>query len=472
MVRSIYAKIFLWFWVALAGVTASVVLITVVGGSQPLGRRWMAVTTDLCARGAVDLYTQGGKPALDQYLSNIERAFGIHAALLDPRGQDILGRGVPPGTEEVLAFVRRTGKTRFHASMTWNGAALVPTPQGDFVFVAQVNPWKMFWERGSVRGLSLKLLIALLSTGLLCAILAGHIARPIRALQAAAGRLADGDLSVRVIPAIPPRNDELADLARDFDRMAERIQMLLQKQQELLGDISHELRSPLTRLNVSLELLRYGETDAIERMQTDLNRLDVLIGQVLTLTRLQVREGQKIVTIVNLRSIVESVAEDARFEGKKEGKSVVIGQADDCWVNGDPSLLRSCIENVVRNALRYTKPQTGVIMVLNKVNGSGAAAAHVLIADHGSGVPPESLPRLFEPFYRVSEGGDSGSSGFGLGLAIAQRIVLLHGGKIAARNRDGGGLEMEIQLPARDSASDLDVARPRPDSQSSPRAEE
>jgi len=453
MIRSIYAKIFVWFWVALVAVTASVMFITVVSGSQPLGRRWMSLTMDLYARSAVDFYLQGGHPALERYMEEIEQSSGIRATLLDPQGRDLLGRGVPPEALDVLEEARAAGKSRFQMRIRWTGASIVSTPQGNFVLVAQVFPLRSLWSQNPVGMVGLKFGFALLATGLLCAVLARHIAAPIRALQVAAGRLADGDLSVRALPAIPPRNDELADLARDFDRMAERIQMLLQKQQELLGDISHELRSPLTRLNVSLELLRHGETDAIERMQTDLNRLDVLIGQVLTLTRLQVREGQKIVTKVNLRSIVEGVAEDARFEGRKDGKSVVIAQADDCWLSGDPSLLRSCIENVVRNAVRYTKPHTGVIIVLSNGNGAGVPSARILVADHGNGVPPESLPRLFEPFYRVSEARDLGSGGFGLGLSIAQRVVTLHGGKIMARNREGGGLEMEIQFPLREPAT-------------------
>jgi len=447
MIRSIYAKIFLWFWVVLLAVTASVVVITLVSGSQPLGRRWMSMTMDLYARSAVDFYLQGGTPALERYMKETQQSSGIQATLLDPQGRDLLGRGVPEAAREVLAEARATGKSKFRMRIRWTEASVVPTSQGRFILVGQVLPLRTVWSQNPVGMVGVKMGFALLATGLLCAVLARHIAAPIRALQVAAGRLADGDLSVRAVPAIPARNDELADLARDFDRMAERIQMLLQKQQELLGDISHELRSPLTRLNVSLELLRHGKTDAIDRMQTDLNRLDILIGQILMLTRLQFGEGQKIVTKVNLRFIVEGVAEDARFEGEKDGKSVVIAQADDCWLNGDPALLRSCIENVVRNAVHYTKPQTGVIIVLNKVNSSREALAHVLVVDRGSGVPTDSLPRLFEPFYRVSEARDLGSGGFGLGLAVAQRVVLLHRGKITARNREGGGLEMEIELP-------------------------
>jgi two-component system sensor histidine kinase CpxA len=285
---------------------------------------------------------------------------------------------------------------------------------------------------------------------LLCLLLARHIASPIRTLQSVAGKIADGDLSVRAFPAMSSRKDEVADLARDFDRMADRIQTLLRKQHELLGDISHELRSPLTRLNVSLELVRRGETDGVKRMQVDLDRLDNLIGQILTLTRLQTRGDLKSETAVNLRLVVQSVAEDARFEGQEDGKSIVISRADDCWLKGDPALLRSCIENVVRNAVHYTKPRTDVVISLTRITEDGRSVAQILVADRGDGVPEEALARLFEPFYRVSEARDHQIGGSGLGLSIAQRIAVVDGGTIRARNRDGGGLEMEIWLPVKD----------------------
>jgi two-component system sensor histidine kinase CpxA len=182
--------------------------------------------------------------------------------------------------------------------------------------------------------------------------------------------------------------------------------------------------------------------------QADLDRLDNLIGQILTLTRLQTRGDLKSETAVNLRLIVESVAEDARFEGQEEGKSIVISRADDCWLIGDPALLRSCIENVVRNAVHYTKPQTEVSVSLDF--GGDSDSARILIADHGDGVPPEALGRIFEPFYRVTEAREHQVGGAGLGLSIAQRIAIAHGGSIRARNRDGGGLEMEIRLLVKD----------------------
>jgi two-component system sensor histidine kinase CpxA len=183
-------------------------------------------------------------------------------------------------------------------------------------------------------------------------------------------------------------------------------------------------------------------------MQVDLERLEALIGQILTLTRLQTHGDRKSETPVNLRSIVEGVAEDARFEAIEDGKSVMILRADDCWLKGDPALLRSCIENVVRNAVHYTKPRTKVTISLDLV-GDGSDSARILVADQGDGVPEEMLGTIFEPFYRVTETRDHQTGGTGLGLSIAQRIAIIHGGSICAHNRDGGGLEIEIRLAIR-----------------------
>lgn len=452
MIRGIYAKIFLWFSFATLVTSGAVFLITVATHSQSLGPSWMIGVLDQYARSAVDIYAHGGKPRLAEYLQKIEETSLLQSTLLDPENRDILGRGIPPGAEQVLAEARATGETQFRIRILWTGASVVDGPDGRYILVAKVLVPYGFLLQGALATAVLGWLLPAMAGALLCLFLGRHIAAPIRTLQSVAGRIADGDFSVRASPAIGSRKDELADLARDFDRMADRIQSLLRSQLELLGDISHELRSPLTRLGVSLELVRRGETDAVERMQADLDRLDILIGQILTLTRLQTRGDRKTETPVNLRLIVEGVAEDARFEVKEDGKSVMISGADDCWLKGDPALLRSCIENVVRNAVHYTKPQTEVAISLALVGGS-SDSARILVADHGDGVPEEALGRIFEPFYRVTEAREHQTGGTGLGLSIAQRIAIVHGGSIRARNRDGGGLEMEIRLPAQNSVS-------------------
>jgi two-component system sensor histidine kinase CpxA len=456
MIRGIYPKIFLWFMLATGATSAAVFLITVLTHSESLGPSWMIGVLEQYARSAVNIYDHGGKAHLAEYLQEIEDASFLRSTLLDPEGHDIVGRGVPPDAEKVLAKARASGQTQFHIGLTWTGAAVDDRPDGKYILVAKVMIPRNLVLGGALEVTVLQWLLPALAGGLLCLVLARHLSSPIRTLQTVAGRIADGDFSVRASPAIGSRRDELADLARDFDRMADRIQSLLRKQQELLGDISHELRSPLARLNVSLELVRRGKMDAVEHMQADLHRMDISIGQILTLTRLQIRDDRKIETPVNLRLIVKSVAEDARFEGKEEGKSVVIPRADDCWMKGDPALLRSCIENVVRNAVHYTKPQTEVTLSLEVV-GDNSDSARILVADHGDGVPPEVLDRIFEPFYRVTEAREHQTGGTGLGLSIAQRITIVHGGSIRAKNRDGGGLEIEILLPVSTSKPPADL---------------
>ena len=446
MIRGIYAKIFLWFIFATGVTSGAVFLITVATHSQSLGPSWMIGVLDQYARSAVIIYDHGGKARLAEYLQKIEDASFLQSTLLDPQGHDIVGRGIPPGAENVLAKARASGQTQFRIGLTWTGAAVDERPDGKYILVAKVLiPYDLVLG-GAIGVIVLQWLLPALAGALLCLLLARHIALPIRALQSVAGKIADGDFSVRASPVIGSRKDELADLARDFDRMAGRIQLLLRKQLELLGEISHELRSPLTRLNVSLELVRRGKTGGTGQMQADLHRLDTLIGQILTLTRLQMRDDRKSETRVNLRSILETVAQDAQFEVKEEGKSIVIARADDCWVNGDPSLLRSCIENVVRNAIHHTKPQTEVELSL-EVLAKGSDSARILVADRGDGVPPEALDRIFEPFYRVTQAREHQTGGTGLGLSIAQRIAIVHGGTIRAHNRDGGGLKLEIRLP-------------------------
>jgi two-component system sensor histidine kinase CpxA len=450
MIRGIYPKLFLWFCFASAVMSGSAFVITAAIHSQSLGPRWMTGTLDLYARSAVELYFHGGVTALTEYLDEMNRSSRIEATLLDANSRNITGRRVPPEAENLLAEARAAGESRFRTGIHWTGASIVPTTQGNYVLVGLVRPYAGLWNWREARTPLLRLIAALVSGALLCLILARHIAAPVRTLQTAARRIADGELSVRAFPAICPRNDELADLAHDFDRMADRIQSLVRKQQELLGDISHELRSPLTRLSVSLELMRRGEADGVERMQMDLDRLDDLIGQILTLTRLEASGDRPTSALVNLRHIIQSVVEDAAIEGRSDEKSVVITAAEDCWMTADAALLRSCIENVVRNAIRYTIPRSEVSICLSMDCEDRSRPARIVVSDRGDGVPQSALPRLFEPFYRVSKARDHKSGGTGLGLSIAQRVTTLYGGSIAARNREGGGLEVEIRLPARD----------------------
>jgi len=446
---TLYAKIFGWFWLTLTVGSLLILMATVFTGTQPLGRRWLRLTQDMYAHTAIDFYTTGGRPALERYLNTLSQSSGIDASLLDGEQKDVLGGAPPPDVDRVLRRSARSSESTFQLGRVWTAATPLQYEGQQFYFVMEVHPLRKFVDGTFFVPLLGRFVLALLVAGVFCVLLTRHIVAPVRALQTASLRLAAGDLSSRVLPAIAPREDELADTARAFDQMADRIQLLVQKRQALLADISHELRSPLTRLSVSLELMRRGETDVLEKMQTDLDRMNVMIGEILLLTRLELQPPQAASVPVDLAAMLEQVAHDAEFEMQGEDKRVMVSVHYRCSVLGDANLLRSCIENIVRNAVHYTAPHTSVEITAGHItNASGAARCEILVRDHGPGVPEQSLPFLFDPFYRVSESRDLREGGTGLGLSISQRIVELHRGSIEAANRtDDTGFEVRILLP-------------------------
>lgn len=448
--KTLYVKIFGWFWLTLTIGSLFVLLVTVFTGTQPLGRRWARLTQDLYAHSAVDFYETGGKPALERYLNTIRDSSGIEGNLLDEQQQDVLGRPLPAHVDRALKESLSTGKSTLRLGRFWTAASPVSYGQRRFIFVIEVHPISRFVDGTFIIPLLGRLLLALLVAGVFCLLLTRHIVAPVRALQMAATRLAAGDLSTRVMPVISPREDELADTARAFDQMADRIQLLIQKRQELLADISHELRSPLTRISVSLELMRRGQSDVLEKMQIDLDKMNAMIGQVLLLSRLDIQTSQPAMERVDIGVLLESIAQDAEFEVQDKNKSVCISVTSGCFVWGDTSLLRSCIENIVRNAVRYTKPDTAVTISAGIFEDrSGRGECEISIADNGPGVPESALPFIFDPFYRVSESRDRQEGGTGLGLSISQRIASLHYGKILAENRkNASGLVVKLLLPA------------------------
>ncbi|MGA7506125.1 MAG: ATP-binding protein, partial [Candidatus Sulfotelmatobacter sp.] len=263
-------------------------------------------------------------------------------------------------------------------------------------------------------------------------------------------QLAAGDLTARA--GNPKGHDEIAGLVRDFDAMAERLETLVNAQSRLLNDISHELRSPLARLNVALGLARQrsGPESAamLERIELEAGRLNELIGRLLTLARLEDGEQRAPLTPVLLDEVVLSVAEDAEFEAQARHCHVHSQIPEGSWaVRGDESLLHSAIENVVRNAIRYTREGSTVEISLDKSQNSGTTEAVVRVTDCGEGVPHDALEKLFQPFYRLDDARGRQTGGVGLGLAITERAVRFHGGKVIASNRAQGGLMVEIHLP-------------------------
>jgi two-component system sensor histidine kinase CpxA len=278
---------------------------------------------------------------------------------------------------------------------------------------------------------------------LLCYWLAFHLTSPVRRLQKAVERFGRGDLAARVGST---RRDELGQLARTFDRMAGRIETLLQAERRLLMDISHELRSPLARLGVAVELARTGDDAeaALDRIQKESDRLNALVGQLLQVTRAEGDPSSLRREPVRLDQLLELVVEDSRIEAAARGCALKLEMREALTVEGDPELLRRAVENVIRNAIRYSPREAAVEVSLACHNG----AALVGVRDYGPGVPEDSLPRLFDPFYRVESDRDRTSGGIGLGLSIARRAIDLHKGSIRARNAQPG-LAVELEMPVK-----------------------
>jgi len=279
------------------------------------------------------------------------------------------------------------------------------------------------------------------------ALLAWYFAQPIRTLRRAFEATAGGRLETRIGTGMGTRRDELADLGSDFDRMAERLQQLIDGQRRLLHDVSHELRSPLARLQAAADLMRQQPERAPEfagRIEHDVARMDRLVGELLALARLDAGINDAAREAVDLGELVERIAEDARLEAEFLGCRLDVHRDGAVTVDGDPELLHRAIENVLRNALRHS-PRGGTVSLAVRRQGG---QARVVVADEGSGVPADELDAIFAPFFRAANA--EPFAGHGLGLAITRSVAELHGGTAAARNLPGGGFVVTLSLPAAD----------------------
>ncbi|MDM0028380.1 ATP-binding protein [Variovorax saccharolyticus] len=280
------------------------------------------------------------------------------------------------------------------------------------------------------------LIISLVASGLL----AWHIAKPIRNLRWALFEVAEGRLATRVHPLMGRRRDEIANLGQDFDRMADRLQMLVATQRRLLHDVSHELRSPLARMQAAIGLSRQRPErvgEMVGRIERECTRLDALVGGLLTLARVEsgcVETSRERVDIVEL---VAGIADDAQFEARSLNRDVRIQSSGSFVADVQAELLYRALENVVRNAVKYTSEASTVEIDVV----AGAQRLVITVKDRGPGLPVGDFGAIFEPFRRMDEGN---SDGAGLGLAIAKGAVELHGGTITPTLRAGGGLSMQI----------------------------
>ena len=358
---------------------------------------------------------------------------------VDAAGVDVAGRAVPPG---LLA----NAQARLREAPATAGARDVVAPDGQRYLLFSGHHGRRDGagtpRDEGLRALSL-LLAATLASLLFAALLARYFFRPIRLLRDAFGAAAAGNLQPQLQQTMGRRRDALADLGGDFDRMAQRLRTLMDGQRRLLHHVSHELRSPLARQQIAIELARQQPeriAALLARIERDGQRMDQLIGAVLALSRLESGIDAAGHDDVQLDTMLADIVTDAGFEGAPEHKQVALSGANKVTVRGNPELLQSAFENIVRNAIKHNLPG-GVVEVQVTIS---AKQVQVTVCDNGPGVPSDDLVAIFEPFYRS---GERSVEGYGLGLAIARQVIDAHGGGIVAGNLNDGGLRVTIWLP-------------------------
>jgi two-component system, OmpR family, sensor histidine kinase CpxA len=455
--RSLFLKIFLSFWLAQALFVILAIFVVLIFRPQR-DAAWESLQAKVLSE-SVQAYQSDGEAGARRYLSDLQESQHVRAFLFDEEAREISGARPPEwvehferGQSNPQGFLRRLGPDRFLRQST------IDSEGHHYTLVMELPPGpRMLLGPRGVPGLWI--LIAVITSGVTCYILAKYLTKPVVRLRAATQKLAAGDLSARAGEAGKGR-DEIAQLVRDFDSMASRLEAMVKAQSRLWSDISHELRSPLARLNVALELARQRSgadaQSALERIGLEANRLNELIGRLLTIARLESGEEHIERSSVHLEELISEVARDAEFEIQSRNASVEVSIAEDLVVLGSGSLLRSAIENVVRNAIRYTREGTSIEIRLEK--NPDTPAAILTVTDCGPGVPADSLDKLFRPFYRIDDARGRQTGGVGLGLAITERAVRLHGGSVRAENRPTGGLLVEISLPLTG-----DVPQPTPE---------
>jgi len=446
--HSLFLRIFMLFWVAMALIVGGSIAITFAVTAREYEAPELQRRPPVAIQASAVL-AQGGISALTGWLEANKNSFGDRDLfIVGPNGADILGRRLPESAARRLEFfsrdefVNRAGNFR-----PSRAAPQIVGTDGTAYTVLLVPRRPSIFGALSLPGISLTILcIALLVSALTSWWLAQHLSAPIRRIQEGARALASEDHDVRASAGLEGRKDELAVLARDFDAMADRLRANRNAITRLLRDISHELRSPLARMRVALGLARRPAADLarqLDRMEREIERLDSLISQVLKLARLHGTEALAR-DAFDLDEVIEEVVRDANFEGAVKNCKVRLEGAAHGTVDGNRDLVRSAIENVLRNAVRYSPPDADAEVSVER----SASGAVILIRDRGPGVPDPDLTRIFEPFYRVAESRDRDTGGEGIGLAITAQVMKAHGGSAAAANRRGGGLEVRLNLPA------------------------
>jgi two-component system sensor histidine kinase CpxA len=452
VMRSLFLKIFIWFWATVVA-TGVALIVTFIVEPRSVPSRWHQTLTETARYSgtiAVETAERDGIGSASAYLNRLAHETHITACLFDAAGnalggtdcQSFLSMASHVATSKASEFSMRYGIARVALTLAGQSGR-------NYIFATELPAGPRAALGIDRSAVVLQWGVALLVSGLICSLLTRYLTTPILRLREMSQKLTAGDLSVRAGPALTRRGDEIGDLIRDFNTMASRIEELISRQRQLVSDVSHELRSPLARLNVALDLgrQRKGNDPAFDQMEEDIGLLDEMIGRLLTIAKLDISAPEVPMMDVDLADLLSQIVRNAKFESREPNGGIDLSASGQCIVWGSAELLHSAIENVVRNAVRYTEKGSFVEVCVECESLSKMPSVRLTVRDYGPGVPEPELKNIFLPFYRVADARDRQSGGTGLGLAIADRVVRLHGGTIRAENAAPRGLRIEIVLP-------------------------
>jgi two-component system, OmpR family, sensor histidine kinase CpxA len=454
--RGLFTKIFLGFWIA-QSLTFSISTMLILRHHFVRPDEMMEVvnaTLPSAAKAAVSAYEDGGCPALEQFAGSLHQAI----YLADAGGHFLCASLASP--EADAALTAADNKHGRHPSVVgdrslWSMATQSTAGRRYTFLLSHPHTANTFGLRDLLHFAYPTLPVGIVVFGATTFILVLLLVRPIGRLRSAARKLANGELATRVAePDGEERlfgGDEIQGLVHDFNHMAERLEQLVGAQKMLVRDVSHELRSPLARLSVALELAREEAPEAmaehLQRIEREAGRLNLLIGQLLRLSSMESTNASTRMELFRLQGLIDDLLPDAEFEAQQRSCTVRVTSHCECMVRGNPELIYRAIENVLRNAIRYSGRESVVELAMHCEERSGGRAVTLDISDRGPGVPESELQHIFRPFYRLDDARERDTGGFGVGLAIADRAVRLHHGEVRAFNRPEGGLVVSLRLP-------------------------
>ncbi len=405
--NTLFLKVFLWFWATVILLGIALVLSFVLG---PKGSYMPWQNMQWVARRVVGELDAHGTAGANELLRGLEQSQRLEACLFDENGTPIAGDHCEPfqslARKEIHPppMIRSDGMDGGNDWSVYRTLMRERSRYGQIYYLATQMPFGPQAAHKTLLGLMTHLMLLLLVSAAVCYMLTRQLTRPILRLRQASTQIADGKLDARVDASVERRGDEFGELGRDFNAMAARIQDLLSSQRQLISDVSHEVRSPLARMNLALDLARrrLGHDPAFDRLGLDLERLNEMIGRLLTIAKLESGAAPVERNTVELCRVVGEIVEDARMEARERDCTIVYECGGDFKVSGDENLLRSAIENVIRNAVYYTHPATEIRVELALAPAGDGQGVVLKVSDRGPGIPEADKKKIFKPFYRVA----------------------------------------------------------------------